>query len=145
MKLSQLQRSSARRKKVWHLPNQITVLCVDDEANILRLRRMLLSIAGYAVLTATNADDAIGLFRRNSVDLVIIDQLLLGTTGTELAAQMKMFKPHVPIVLLTGLIEPPLEVGYIDLVLTKGMNPPDFLAAIAKLVAGSRSRQAGTS
>jgi hypothetical protein len=43
------------------------------------------------------------------------------------------------------LIEPPLEVGYIDLVLTKGMNPPDFLAAIAKLVAGSRSRQAGIS
>jgi two-component system response regulator CpxR len=141
------RRRSPSQRKCEYLPNQITVLCVDDEANILMLRRMLLSIAGYAVLTATNADDALGLFRRNPVDLVITDQLLLGTTGTELAAQMKLFKPHVPIVLLTGLIEPPLEVGYIDLVLTKGMNPPDFLAAIAKLVAGSRSRlgQAETS
>jgi len=124
---------------------QFTILCVDDEANILMLRRMLLSIAGYTVVTATNAEDALRLFRYNVVDLVITDQLLSQSTGTELAAQMKMFKPKVPIVLLTGLIEPPLEVGYIDLVLTKGMNPPDFLAAVAKLISGSQSAQAGTS
>ncbi len=117
---------------------------MDDEANILMLRHMLLSIAGYTVLTAANAADAIGLFRCNPVDLVITDQLLLDTTGSELAAQMKLFKPKVPIVLLTGLIEPPLEVSYIDLVLTKGMDPPDFLAAIAKLVSRARSTQTGS-
>lgn len=106
---------------------------------------MLLSIAGYTVLTATNPDDALRLFRCNPVDLVITDQLLSGITGTELAAQMKLFKPRVPIVLVTGLVDPPPEVGQIDLVLTKGMNPPDFLEAIAKLASGSRSAAAGTS
>ncbi len=121
--------------------NQITILCVDDEANILMLRHMLLSIAGYTVVTATNADDALRLFRYNVVDLVITDQLLSQSTGMELAAQMKLFKPQVPIVLLTGLIEPPLEVGYIDLVLTKGMNPPDFLAAIEKLISRSTTAE----
>jgi response regulator RpfG family c-di-GMP phosphodiesterase len=127
--------------------NEITVLCVDDEANILMLRHMLLSIAGYNVLTATHAEEALRLFRCNCVDLVITDQLLLGTTGTELAAQMKLFKPFVPIVLITGLIDPPLEVGNVDLLLSKGMNPPDFLAAVAKLISNSRSRagSAGTS
>jgi two-component system response regulator CpxR len=116
------------------VPNQITILCVDDEANILMLRHMLLSIAGYSVLTASRADEALRVFRCNRVDLVVTDQLLSGTTGTELAARMKMFKPGVPIVLMTGLIDPPADVGQIDLVLTKGMNPPDFLAAIANLV-----------
>ncbi len=123
---------------------QITILCVDDEANTLILRQMLLSIAGYTVLTATDPDDAITLFRCNCVDLVITDQLLLGTTGTELAAQMKLFKPQVPIVLLTGLIDPPSEGGPIDLVLIKGMNPVDFLAAIAQLAARARSARVGT-
>lgn len=106
---------------------------------------MLLSIAGYTVLTATNTDDAVTLFRCNCVDLVITDQLLSGTTGTELAAQMKLFKPHVPIVLLTGLIDPPSEAGHVDLVLIKGMNPVDFLEAIAKLASCARSAKAGKS
>jgi len=127
-----------------YLLKQITILCIDDEANTLILRQMLLSIAGYTVLTATDPDDALTLFRCNCVDLVITDQSLLGTTGTELAAQMKLFKPQVPIVLLTGLIDPPSEGGHIDLVLVKGMNPGDFLAAIAKLAARARSARVGT-
>jgi len=103
--------------------NQIVVLCIDDEPNILMLRKLLLSIAGYDVLTADNTQDALAMFIDNRVDLVITDQLLPGLSGTETAREMKRIKPHVPIILFTGLV------------LTKGMTPPEFLTAVGKVVA----------
>jgi DNA-binding response OmpR family regulator len=115
--------------------NQIVVLCIDDEPNILMLRKLLLSIAGYDVLTADNTQDALDIFSDNKVDLVITDQLLPGLSGTEIAREMKRIKPHVPIILFTGLVDVPAKVDYIDLVLTKGMTPPEFLTAIGKVVA----------
>jgi CheY-like chemotaxis protein len=102
------------------------------------LRQILLSIAGYKVLTATNPQSAMRLFTLNEVDLVITDQLLPGRTGSELASEMKRVKPEVPIILYTGLLEPPAHTEA-DLVLEKGMTPPEFLNAIAKLVAKSPS------
>jgi len=98
------------------------------------LRQILLSIAGYKVLTATNPQSAMQLFTLNEVDLVITDQLLPGCTGSELASEMKLIKPEVPIILYTGLLDPPVHTEA-DLVLEKGLTPPEFLNAVAKLAA----------
>jgi CheY-like chemotaxis protein len=124
------------------LPSPTVVLCVDDEPNILMLRQILLSIAGYKVLTATNPQSAMQLFTLNGVDLVITDQLLPGSTGAQLTSEMKRIKPEVPIILYTGLLEPPADTEA-DLVIEKGMTPPEFLCAIAKLVAKPPSTGAG--
>jgi len=117
------------------LSNALVILCIDDEPVGLLARRLLLSIAGYTVLTAESGDVALKLFNCNHVDLVLTDHLLPDLTGAQLAAEMKRRKPEVPIVLLTGLVEPPSEFGYADLLITKGITPPEFLAAIAKLLA----------
>lgn len=98
------------------------------------LRQILLSIAGYKVLTATDPESALQLFSMNQVDLVITDQLLPGNTGGRLASAMKQLKPEVPIILYSGLTDPPEDAGDADLILVKGMSPTEFLAAIAKLV-----------
>jgi CheY-like chemotaxis protein len=110
------------------------ILCVDDETTGLMARRLLLSIAGYTVLTATSCHSAIKLFACNHVDLVITDHLLPDSTGAELASEMKRLKPEVPIVLLTGLVDLPPGYEDVDLLLTKGLTPQDFLADIAKLL-----------
>ncbi len=115
------------------------ILCVDDEPTGLTARRLLLSIAGYTVLTAISGNIALRLFRCNPVDLVITDHLLPDLNGADLASEMKRFKPEVPIVILTGLVDPPHGFDQADLLLTKGITPPEFLDEIAKLVAKSRS------
>ena len=120
------------------------ILCVDDEAVGLLARRLLLSIAGYMVLTATSGEIALRLFSCNHVDLVLTDHLLPDLTGAQLASEMKRLKPEVPIVLLTGMVEPPSEFEYADLLLTKCMTPPEFLAAVAKLLSKGQSAGAGT-
>ena len=103
------------------------------------MRRLLLSNAGYTVLTATSAEMALRLFSCNPVDLVITDHLLSDLTGAELASEIKRLKPKVPVVLLTGLIDPPPGSERADLLLTKGMTPPEFLAEIAHLLSKAQT------
>jgi len=55
-----------------------TILCVDDEAGALLIRKTLLEHAGYAVLTAVNAKDALAVFTAQRIDLVVSDHLLPG-------------------------------------------------------------------
>ncbi len=116
------------------LSNIRVILCVDDELTGLTARRLLLSIAGYTVLTATSGNAALKLFGCNHVDLVITDHLLPDLSGAELVSEMKRLKPAVPIVLLTGLVDLPPGYEQTDMVLTKGMMPPEFLDEIAKLL-----------
>ncbi len=111
------------------------ILCINDEPTILMLRKVLLSIAGYTVLTATNSESALQLFTLNHVDLVITDQLLSGGSDAQVVTAMKRLKPEVPILLYAGLQELPAGAEHVDAILVKGITPPEFLAAIAKLVA----------
>ncbi len=116
----------------------MVALCLDDQPTILMLRQLVLSIAGYSVLTAGSGAEAMEIFANHRVDLVIAEQLLPGRSGTDIAGAMKLLKPNVPIVLLSGSNDLPAGSEHVDLVLTKGMKPEEFLAEIARLMA-SRS------
>jgi CheY-like chemotaxis protein len=121
------------------LLNPNVVLCVDDEPTGLMVRRAILSIAGYDVLTAADGDEALAILCTSHVDLVITDHFLPDRTGAQVAAEMKRLKPEVPIVLLTGALEPPPGSENADLVLLKGLDPPEFLAVIAELITKRQS------
>jgi CheY-like chemotaxis protein len=113
----------------------IVVLCVDDDARALMVRSLLLSVAGYDVKTASSSDAALNIFGRCPADVVIADQFLPRMNGTALAAELKGMKPEVLVVLLTCSTEPPSKLEQTDLILTKCMEPQQFLATIEKLVA----------
>ena len=51
---------------------------------------------------------------------------------------MKRLKHEVPIILYTGLLDLPTDAHHADLILGKGMTPPEFLAAVAKMVSKSQ-------
>jgi CheY-like chemotaxis protein len=110
------------------------ILCVDDEATALAVRSQALSRAGYVVLTASDGAAALELFNCIRADLIIMDHGLPGLSGTQVAAEMKRLKPTIPIVLLSGLPEAPLESEHADLVITKGMPAAEFLRAVGKLI-----------
>jgi CheY-like chemotaxis protein len=110
------------------------ILCLDDDVAALALRCLVLSSAGYEVLTAADGTAALELFRRIPIDLVITDYWLPGLTGTEVAAEMKQLKPAIPIVLFSGLVEAPPGSGHTDLVITKGMPALELLREVGKLL-----------
>lgn len=118
------------------------VLCVDDEADALKLRTAILQLAGYRVLSTTEPEHALYLLAANEVDLVLMDHLLPGMPGTDVARKMKVLRPQLPIILLSGLLDVPEGVADIDLFISKAEPTQTMLARIAGLLA-DRKRVSG--
>jgi CheY-like chemotaxis protein len=115
-----------------------TILCIDDNETALNVRKMVLEVAGYSVLTASDVDLAMQLFTSSAVDMVISDHLLQGKTGTELAAEMKRLKPAIPIVIVSGVVQEPEGVEHADLYIVKGEAPAVWLKKISDVLQNNR-------
>jgi CheY-like chemotaxis protein len=112
-----------------------TVLCVDDEAVGLSVRRILLEREGYRVLTASNGLQGLEMFQQHSVDVVVLDYSMPGMDGGQVAAAMREFNPVVPILLLSAYVSLPDEVlQHVDRYLTKGDGAVSLLEALRLLL-----------
>lgn len=85
--------------------NQHTVLCVDDEENILHSIKRLLRKEGYGLLTASSGVEALKILEENNVHLVLSDQRMPQMSGTEFLAEVKEKYPDVIRIILTGYTE----------------------------------------
>jgi CheY-like chemotaxis protein len=103
--------------------SKAVILCVDDEPNSLVLRKLILQKAGYDVVTANSAKLALDVLASRQVDLVLSDQLMPGLTGTELARQIKIKWPFLPVILISGVNEIPADAGIADLFMSKVEGP----------------------
>ena len=113
------------------------ILCVDDEAEFLALRKLVLQSRGYTVLTANTAEQALKLFASRDISLVLTDHLLTGlASGTALATEMKRRKPSVPIAIYSGVTEAPEDIGKADLFMSKLMPVEELFAHIEELISG---------
>lgn len=114
------------------------VLCVDDEAVGLRIRKILLERAGYQVLTATDGDSGLQMFATHPVEAVVLDYSMPGMHGGEVARRMRQAKPNVPILLLSAYVGLPAEVrSVVDVYMTKGEGAPTLLKRLQALLGGS--------
>lgn len=79
------------------------ILLVDDQKSILLYIQAILSSEGYSVVSASSGEEAFTLFKQGNFDLVISDAIMPpGMNGYELIQKLKMEKPDIPVVLLTG-------------------------------------------
>ncbi|OPY70849.1 MAG: Blue-light-activated protein [Syntrophorhabdaceae bacterium PtaU1.Bin034] len=81
-----------------------TILFVDDEEALADLGSEILGELGYNVVTRTNSRDALALFRLDPsrFDLVVTDQTMPDLTGIDLAREVMVVKPDIPVILCTG-------------------------------------------
>jgi CheY-like chemotaxis protein len=111
------------------------VLCVDDEAVGLRVRKILLERAGYEVLTALDGHSGLEIFSTRPVEAVVLDYSMPGMHGGEVAKQMRQTKPQVPILLLSAYVDLPDEVSsLVDVYMTKGEGAPALLSKLGNLL-----------
>lgn len=83
------------------------VLVVDDEEAVRNVTAATLELFGYSVLLAANANDALALMaRENTIDLVLTDIAMPGLSGLELGARLAQLKPRLPVVYMSGYVEP---------------------------------------
>lgn len=114
-----------------------TVLCVDDEANILSALKRCLRNAGYDVLTASSGDQALALLAHMPVDLVLSDMRMPGMDGAQLLEQVHTRWPQVVRLLLTGQADIDATVaainrGRILRYLRKPWDEAELLGALAE-------------
>ncbi len=83
-------------------PPRMTVLFVDDEANILSALKRLFHPCGYRIFTAEGGRQGLEIMERESVDLVISDMRMPEMNGAQFLAQINERWPKTVRILLTG-------------------------------------------
>ena len=116
------------------------ILIVDDDRAIRLSVGLMLRQAGFDYEEASNEDDAMGIVRRDDLQLVILDMnLTLSTTGSqgiEMLRKIRILAPKVPVILLSAWATVPLAVegmgfGAVDFI-TKPWSNRDFMAKIRR-------------
>ncbi|HEY4740850.1 MAG TPA: response regulator [Candidatus Acidoferrales bacterium] len=116
-------------------PEMAKILCIDDEASALSIRKRVLESAGYRVVAARSGDEGLERFRAESFDLVILDYWMPGMHGIATARQLKKINPAVPMIILSGLSQLPDEtIGVAERWILKDEGPEYLLNAIDALL-----------
>jgi len=119
------------------------ILVVDDEEQIRRALKSILSARKYDVILAVNGDEAIDLAIDNVPDLVILDMAMPGLTGTEVCHELRNWYEG-PILMLSVISSDAEKVAALDTgaddYLTKPFSTSELLARIRALLRRSAAR-----
>jgi CheY-like chemotaxis protein len=91
-------------------PGNETILVVDDEIVILSLARLMLTRYGYSVLVAQGGRQVLDMFSNGSkpnIDLAVVDIVMPGITGFEVAEEIRKNYPDIPVLFISGAKEVP--------------------------------------
>jgi CheY-like chemotaxis protein/DNA-binding CsgD family transcriptional regulator len=126
------------------------VLIVDDVPDNLSVLHDALDEAGHTVLVATDGDSALQRARQALPDVVLLDAMMPGMDGFEVARRLKAdpATAHIPIIFMTGLTETEHVVaafaaGGVDYV-TKPIRAQEVLARMAVHMSSAREKQQAT-
>ena len=90
--------------------DSVTVLCIDDNPQMLELRKATLESWGYHVEIAASGDAAIKMLKRASVAAVLLEYKLEGMDAEAVACHLKQRFPDLPIILLSAYSEIPERI-----------------------------------
>lgn len=109
------------------------ILAVDDEPKILEVISAFLTSRGYEVVTAMTGSQALGIFDRENISMVVLDLMLPDISGEEICRQIRK-KSRVPIIMLTAKVEESDLIGGLqtgaDDYITKPFRLPELQARI---------------
>jgi two-component system response regulator AtoC len=115
----------------------MNILITDDDPLQRELLAGFLTRQGYQVLTAGDGAEALRLFQREPVQLVLLDQRMPGLPGEEVLARMKALNPGVRACMITayGAVDVAVKVMKLgaDEFLEKPVDLQDLLARIQRL------------
>jgi two-component system response regulator CpxR len=119
-----------------------TILCVDDNEQILGVRKFLLETRGYRVVPLATAAEALEFIKDSvpgSIDLLLADLILPQMDGNELIRRAKQMQPGLPALLVSGTVTSFERASAADAFLPKGAcTAAELLDRIRILVARKR-------
>lgn len=111
----------------------VTILMVDDEAEIIKLMDIYLKNEGYTLLSASNGVEALDILRKHHVDLIILDVMMPQMDGIQACMKIRE-ENNIPIIMLSAKSQEidkiaGLSIGADDYV-TKPFSPLELIARI---------------
>jgi signal transduction histidine kinase len=111
-----------------------TLLVVDDESTIRELCEKALK--GYQVFQAANCHDALRVYEKEHIDLVLTDVMMPGGTGLDLLRLIKRVDPNATVIIMTGFSEKDVILGALkdgaDDFISKPLNLLQLKTAVEK-------------
>lgn len=119
-----------------------TILCVDDNEQVLSVRTFLLETRGYRVISVTSAQQALDIVQQaapGSLDLLLCDLLMPQMDGNELVRRAKQLHPCLPAMIVSGTVNAFDRACAADVFLPKGAcSAAEMIERIRVLVARKR-------
>lgn len=79
-----------------------TILLIDDEASIRRTLKEILEFEKYQVLEASDGFSAIDIFKKSTIDIVLLDIKMPKMDGLEVMEFLQEINPEVPVIMISG-------------------------------------------
>jgi len=114
---------------------QKKILVIDDEAEILDLMQGWLTHLDYQVITADNGDDGFWKIKNEKPDLVILDGMIPGRTGTQVLEDIKTQSEQIkkiPIIFMSGRESMRTQNAQVFAFISKPFQPKELLKTIQK-------------
>ena len=119
-----------------------TILCVDDNEQVLSVRTFLLETRGYRIIAVKTAQEALEVLEQSlpgTLDLILCDLLMPQMDGNELVRRAKQIHPGLPAMIVSGTVNAFDRALHADVFLPKGAcSPAEMIERIRVLVARKR-------
>ena len=135
------QSTPSAKPAVVALGRNETILVVEDEASVRRLVCRVLERAGFRTVTVEHPEQAPLIAASQPIDLLLTDVQMPGLTGPQVRALVQERRPGLPVLFITGWIEPSQHAGLGSdaNVLLKPFHPDALVRRIRTLLDTARA------
>jgi CheY-like chemotaxis protein len=115
------------------------IVCVDDNAFVLKILQWYLETRGYLAVPYLNGREALNAIAKGGADAVVLDYHMPDINGGQVAAAIRSRSPRTPIVLFSGETDVPAEsLALMDNFVQKG--EPNAFSAVGDFLDSLLSR-----
>jgi DNA-binding response OmpR family regulator len=118
-----------------------SILCVDDEPEMIDLIRLILGRKGFEVLGAGSGIEGLEIIRKKQPDLVLLDLMMPDMDGWEVYQQMKANEKtrDIPVIVVTAKAQSidkvlGLHIAKVDDYIAKPFSPQELMASVEKVM-----------
>ncbi len=124
--------------------DQKRVVCIEDEAEMIDLVRLILGRKGFSVIGANGGIEGLEAVRREKPDLVLLDLMMPDMDGWEVYQQIKADTGlrEIPVIVVTAKAQSidkvlGLHIAKVDDYITKPFGPQELLESVEKILGPS--------
>lgn len=125
-------------------PPYATILYIDDSATHaeVRLLRAVLEKAGYRLLTARSANEALAVLRTSAIDLVLTEYIMPAGGGPSIADRLKNLNSQIPVAIYSVEWKMPAASATALFFISKLVPVEELLGSIQELLKAAHTRVA---